>query len=380
MHLFVKNDKTPDLKSAKKLINKFQEESSNEEHFLIESYFDLVAYFRTLKFYLKLFVNYFKVKKYLRKYCYDENQLNLYPIFKSFFVNGMLGPEAANNAIRIILFERIDPAIFGQIGVLYLMENQAWEKALNSQIHQRNVRTFGVIHIFMRFWDIRFASMKMQARREKGCSSSLPDYILSNSPASTKQILKYGVETNRVQEVEALRYLISPINMKVSNSDNLNKRKILVLGEYSADLVRNQLEFIRRMKKLMDPEIEVLFRMHPSTPFNLTNYDRANLQISNKDLYADLEYCDEVICYSASTVAINIVVNDIKISVYKYAKVLDGMAGIKVFKFQSLEEYLSNYNDYTYENKQENNFRDLINADPKLQKWNRFILDLSKNS
>ncbi len=376
LHFFTKNELTENISDAKKLVCKFNLESQHETHELVESYFDFAVFIKSIWIYIKINSVFFRSKNFFRQIISTEKELSMYPITAGFILDNLLGRSAAKNAVHLALFENICFKIKEDSPLFYLMENQAWEKAAVFFSKRAGVKTMGVIHNFRKFWDFRFASLSIQKKRPNEGISLIPDLVFVNSASSYQEFLDYGFSQDEICEVEAVRYVQATSIQSKSKYTRQSPLQILVIGEYSDKVAIQQLNFLAQTKRELGALIKFVFRIHPSSNLSIPEQFNGVVHKSLNTLEQDLEDCDEVMAYSSSTAIIKVLQTNKMVRVYSYPMFFDGVAGLNVHTFTSVEDYIELIKQ-TLNNPQKKPeiFYDL-NTNVKLQKWNKFISNL----
>jgi surface carbohydrate biosynthesis protein (TIGR04326 family) len=376
LHFFAKNSGTKNLLEAKKVMRNFESTSQNTTHELIESYFDFRVMIKSFCIFLNFNILYFRSHRILMECELTADRLILHPVLIDYFRDNLVGRSAAKNALNLALFQRISLEINKKTLVYYLMENQAWEKAANIFLKNAGIKTMGVIHTYRRFWDFRFATLAIQKRRLPEESRFFPDFVLTNSAESTREFSNFGFPKNQILEVEAVRYLDRPLPENSKNRLPRSPLRILVIGEYLRNIAVEQLNFLREAKKSLGESVEFVFRAHPSCDFSVITEYRNYVKVNTGSFNQALVECDEVVAYSSSTAVINVLLAKKRIRIYRYPRLLDGMARLNLKSFLSLQEYLVQINNSLNSSEEESEIPILLNTDPKLPKWRKYISEL----
>ena len=104
---------------------------------------------------------------------------------------------------------------------LYLQENQGWELSfVNAWKKHDHGKLVSVQHSSVSFWDMRY----LNPYSKKNYPFS-PDFFAVNGNSARRHFEDFNYPTDKVIELEALRYL-----KLESLSDSNNKKGILILG------------------------------------------------------------------------------------------------------------------------------------------------------
>ncbi len=376
LHFFIKNNKTRNILEAKKIMQSFELESKTITHELVESYFNFRVYLKSVYTFFRINYIYFRSRSFLRERKLTAEQINLYPIMIDYVRNNLIGRAAAKNAVDLALFQKISLKLNSNSSVYYLMENQAWEKAAVYFLRNVQIKTIGVIHTFRRFWDFRFATLAIQKNRPDAGFGYIPDLTLANSASSIKEFLSFGFSQEQLFEVEAIRYLDHALVQNQKVRIHRSPLRILVIGEYLRNVAIDQLDFLLEAKKSLGESVEFIFRVHPSCDSSILDEYGDYVQKSSGSFNQDLAECDEVLAYSSSTAVIQVLQTGKRIRLFKYPKFLDGMSGLNIESFFSLQDYLDLIQKSFTSLKGELEISDILNTDPTLPKWNNYISEL----
>ena len=129
----------------------------------------------------------------------------------------MLGPVAISNALFLNLFEQVLKSQSYQKMGFYLLENQAWERALiYAWKASGHGDLIGVQHSTVRYWDLRYFSDFRNYERKNCNDMPIPDRVALNGKVSITAYRDGGYPENMLVEVEALRYLHLAEALKIS--------------------------------------------------------------------------------------------------------------------------------------------------------------------
>ena len=373
LHFFMKNNETKNISEAKNIMQNLDLKSKNVIHELVESNFNFRVFLTSIHIYFKINCLFFRSYSFFANSKVTEDNLNLYPIIIDYIRDNLIGRAAARNAIHIALFQKISSELKANSSVHYLMENQAWEKAAVYSLKSKGIKTIGVVHTYRRFWDFRFATLAIQKMRFLSNLESIPDLVLTNSSSSLNEFLEFGFTNNQVIEVEAIRYLDHALVQNQRALLQQSPLRVLVIGEYLRNVAIEQLNFLLEAKKSLGESVEFIFRIHPSCDSSITEEYQDYIQISSGSFNQDLAGCDEVMAYSSSTAVIQVLQTGKRIRLYKYPKFLDGMSGLDIDSFFSLEDYIALIQTSLTSPSKELDIVSVLNTDPTLPKWKNYI-------
>jgi surface carbohydrate biosynthesis protein (TIGR04326 family) len=205
----------------------------------------------------------------------NENQLTFFEEFISF------------NSIRNILFfyqfekffslNRINSKIF------FCFENQPWERIMLYFIKKNffKIKTYGVIHSAVRFWDFRFINFCNKNLKKLGYYN--PDNILCNSYFVKKILINNGFNKKNLLAVETLRYLnLKKIKLRKKILSKA-KTNILFLSDYDNNLNKHIISLITRFNS--NNNYKLFLKCHPLTPINIHQKNLTKINYIEEDSY-----------------------------------------------------------------------------------------------
>jgi surface carbohydrate biosynthesis protein (TIGR04326 family) len=192
------------------------------------------------------------------------------------------------------LFKKI--AKYQPAKLVYLFENQTWEKHLNAFSKVESLETIGVNHSTTRFWDLR-----LTVDATLNPITYLPGSLIANSGASRLDLEAMTQKLNIPVETSfALRYAYLA-KRKVGILLDPPK-KLLVCFGYNKSVTARLLDTVL---SISDTGLKIRLRFHPGVdlPRNLPDLSAIGIEHSNWNLETDLAWCDVVITDSMSSVS-----------------------------------------------------------------------------
>jgi surface carbohydrate biosynthesis protein (TIGR04326 family) len=219
----------------------------------------------------------------------------VYPLIRDELFRSWVGQPFLESLYFKKLFSKISSDTNTRL--FYPLENQTWEKHLNSTHCNRGALTFGVSHSTTRFWDLRLThDSSLDPNR------FLPTTVIANSGASSADLARLvkGSSTS-VKNLEALRfqYLARP---RLKSMDSSATKLLVCLG-YNSDVSRNLLKVV--IASAEEGTHVFRIRFHPGAPQkSFPNLEMTTtLELSKADLETDLNWCDSVISDSMSSIS-----------------------------------------------------------------------------
>ena len=151
--------------------------------------------------------------------------------------------------------------------IIYLCENQGWERLLCKIATVRGCRLSAVLHSEVRFWDLRYwYGLYLNKDHDE---SILPDDLLCKSSAEYKVFKGSRSYRSKIREVESLRrdegsgLVTADLEEKSSSLRTLPR--VLVFFDLEADRLSLMVNCICKLIHEFGSEIDLLCKYHPST-------------------------------------------------------------------------------------------------------------------
>ena len=267
VHLFDTSSSYPRSKEAGKIIKNLNNADTSPNHFFLDDYLDFVMFLKTFFIFTKFFfltsklmfsIHFLKIikKNFLLT---DQNYFVFFEEFISF--------NSIRNILFFFQFEKFFATNKIKSKIFYCFENQPWEKILLYFVKKNysKIKTYGVIHSSVRFWDFRFINFTNQNIKKIGYYN--PDKVLFNSHFANKILINNGFDKKNLYGVEALRYL----NLKKNKAKKKIPRKeivnILFLSDYDNSLNKHIIDLIKRYE--FNNNYKLFLKCHPLVPINI---------------------------------------------------------------------------------------------------------------
>jgi surface carbohydrate biosynthesis protein (TIGR04326 family) len=303
LHIYVKDGLLPSAKKARTLIQEINNrESGKQTHVTLASFLSISLLLQTLK-------DWYKVQKLKKTVC-KQVQLKsdyLWPLFEKDCQDSMSGIAAISNLQYFNLFERAMNELPVQKKGCYLQENQGWEFGFISSWrgagHGKNL--VGFPHSTVRYWDLRyfFDSRSYVSTCENNLP--LPDYVGINGSISKNSYIDGGYPQEGLIEIEALRYLYlknSCVSQIKNNKNRLQKKSLLVVGDYLKENTNKQLALLMTAFESIDQSVRYIIKPHPNCPINMQDLPGLNCEISTQPI-DELLLMSDIVYSSAVTSA-----------------------------------------------------------------------------
>lgn len=305
LHIYIKDELLPSAKKARTLIQKFNNRKSNKQtHVTLASFLSVLLLLQTLKDWYKIL----KLKKIVCKQVQLKSDY-LWPLLEKDCQDLISGVAAISNLLYFNLFERAMSELPTQNKGCYLQENQGWEFGFISSWrvagHGKNL--IGFPHSTVRYWDLRYFFDPRSYHTDKN-NLPLPDYIGVSGPVMRSSYIDGGYPQEGLIEVEALRYLHlhnSPVAQIKNNKNRLQKRTLLVVGDYLQENTNKQLALLTASFEDIDQSVRYIIKPHPACSIKMKDLPGLNCEISMQPIGELLLMSDIVYSSSVTSAAVD---------------------------------------------------------------------------
>lgn len=303
IHSYMKHKSLPSPRLAKNILKSFNSHSHLQDHIFIESFISPRIIFMTLLDWIRLKYLYINSRKFFsffkRKYRFE------FLLLKDDLHDSFFGIHSLQSLLYFNIFDSLFSSILSPDLILYLQENQSWERALIMQArHHISGNLVGVIHSTVRFWDLRYYS---DYRNFLSSTKEAPpdcDYSAVNSTVALNSLIESGYPSHKLLESEALRYShISESADKCFLSKSI--KTLLILGDYDYVNTFNQLLFLDSLPEGLLNDFYLLFRPHPSCYINLELFPNLCLNHSSDEIYSDITNSDIIFSCCATSASVD---------------------------------------------------------------------------
>jgi|GEM_PF-1740052 len=283
IHLFEKSNDCTNIGQASSLIDNLNRSSQFEFHTLVEQHISTVIVLQTLGDYFKGVVAGLKVNKQANlHFRLTEDGINFAPILAGDWRCSLFGKTAISGCLYLNIFEKIFKDFPIQEQGFYLLENQPWERSMVYAWKKNgHGRITGIPHTVVSYWDLRhFYSSKEYSES----NIYMPNLVAVNGPFSERLYLNSGFPKDKLERVEALRYLYLSDMKSSTGMPGKDKTRMLVLGDCNSEITDKQIRFAIDCVKLADHRIELVVKPHPLSPVTRSNFPQVNFTVVTQPL------------------------------------------------------------------------------------------------
>jgi len=282
-HFFGSTGDNSAILEAKKIINELNKDNhkKNIHHRLIEfelGFKDLLS--SMIKFLIIFF--YFISKKF---------KSALFPLIKKDYQISFFSGDLVKSFLLHSFFCRSLPKDLSKTSIIYVGENQPWEKSLADVAIQRGCQnSIFSIQTSLRFWDMRMYKPYITILKtlNKNKSQSFPSLFACNSKFSFNQMsIRLPLDILRIVENYRFNFDSSQINYEINKQ---SKPYILFVGEYSEKKTKEIFNLIKN-SIITKEGYKIIFKPHPSDNSNFyyenenkfNNFDKDIIKLNNSN-------------------------------------------------------------------------------------------------
>ncbi len=309
LHLYVRRGAVPNPRIAAARVKRFNAGSTREGfHALVDAYISWSIIRRVLRGWLTLGDVHKRLGAIEQVLDPVGQNVLLWPMMRQDWVASMRGTVAIENLLWMELFDRALAGIPPQTRGLYLLENQAWERALiHAWRKHGHGELIGVAHATVRFWDLRYFTDVRTLRSGASHPLPQPDVVALNGKAAIGAYLRAGFPMDGIVECEALRFAhLGDFNTTRKSRDSLpDKVKVLVLGDYLPSSNAKLFRMLEAATTHFAVRASFTVKSHPYLPIGAAEYPSLKLVTTSDSLGAILEDFDIVYSSNMTSAALD---------------------------------------------------------------------------
>ncbi|CAM8357115.1 TIGR04326 family surface carbohydrate biosynthesis protein [Candidatus Methylopumilus planktonicus] len=304
-HLFFMHPTVPSISKAFGLTNKFTFSSEGSEfHSLLEQPL-------TMKMLTTIVSDFFKIRcsisklKIISQIRPADSDIDLWPFHEGDWRRSLCGSETIDTCIKLSCFTHLLCAIPKQRLGIYIAENQPWEMVLiYAWKLNGHGRLIGAPHTTIRYWDLRYFHDSRSYSIKKINDMPLPDFLAVNGPVAKEIMVKNFYPTQKLIEVEALRFLYLNRRLgRLKRSKHKEQLRVLICGDFETKTTQTMLEWIVYLSKELPNEALFVFKPHPA--YHLKGRPHFKVEVSNEPLPELLARSDVVFTSNISSAAVD---------------------------------------------------------------------------
>ena len=304
------------VKEAVHYMNLFNRHEANFGHnqqtfSLLEEFYSRRLLWKTLGLFIKntvkSYIHWSKIGAVFK----DSSSVDLWPLFSEDVATSLRGPVAVDGILRTLLFEEMTKRQPKSVQkCIYLMENQAWEKALVYAQHKHTcAQVVGFAHASVRQLDFRYfhgVDYYQNPILQKVSKQIDPDYIAVNGDFAYQTLLENSVPAEKLVSTEAVRYLY--LSKYLERTHHVSPPEtLLVLTDIVLAASEEMLVMLKDAMPELPKTLSIVVKSHPFCSVDST-LAALGLQhavtLTDENLSSLLEGAGAVFCSNATSAAI----------------------------------------------------------------------------
>lgn len=228
-----------------------------QHHYLLHEFLTPQALFRVLLGFAELYLKGLTITRAAqRAFCFPGSAMNLFPVFAEEWRASLFGKAAIDGVVYLAIFRELARSNRAPC-VLYVWENQGWEKALIAACREASTeRTIGSQHATLPPLDLRAFPA--------GRDDLMPDILAVNGTAAQDEMLRSGSPPERLRKVSALRYLhLVGLRNYEAHPLPVERRTLLIVGGIMSTETRFQLHLLRTAVWALARYSRCIVKPHP---------------------------------------------------------------------------------------------------------------------
>ena len=309
IHHYSRSSVVPNTKTGNEYLRRINANAIDEGHHnFLDSFLTMDIIGKTITTWFSIVLRIFFIDRRLNNKISTCAKGWLWPLLNDDWKSSVFGTTAIQNILWFYLFDRAMSSLPKQNTGLYLCENQGWERALIyfwKKYGHGNL--IAVQHSAVRYWDLRYFDDPKIWDGNDILSQPHPDQIAINGPAAWKSFEDAYQPMEKMNEVEALRYLYLK-KLVTDNNDhdklNIQKKRILVLGDIVFTTTKSMLTLLESISEYLKHGWQLTLKPHPANPVKLEDYSKLDLELTEEPLRQLLPYFQIAITSTYTTAAL----------------------------------------------------------------------------
>lgn len=260
------------LRTAIRLCNRFNHEYKGKQRFLfLEECLAFSNIIGIVRDYVRLVCKAWKLRKIDTLFSVANSSVPLGMLFKNDWRESLIGACAIDGCIWLAKFQGMCDMLGPQYMALYIMEGQAWEKALlYAWKEKQSAKIVGNCHAIVRFFDFRYFNYgRLYEEQGQSFLNALPDKIAVNGLQPLRVMRESGVPEAKLILVEAIRYLYLNHFQHLQARETTTQKTLLCITDYFASSTRFQLKVLCELLTMPEySKLKVIVKPHPYFPIN----------------------------------------------------------------------------------------------------------------
>jgi surface carbohydrate biosynthesis protein (TIGR04326 family) len=378
--LFVKSKDFPNINGANAFIDRLNENQlSFDKHYLLEQNVSFNLIVKILRDYFKMIQISLRIRSVKNMFYMPGSKMNFWNLMYDDWRGSLYGITAISNCTFLNLFENLFKNMPEQKLGLYLMENQPWERAMIYSWKKNNHgQIIGVPHTAVSFWDLRHYFSKNEYERLD--SLIFPDKVALNGDSAVKAYNDFDFPNDKIEKVEALRYLyLANTNTNknkelIIKTNNLNK--LLVLCDIDLESTYKQLKLLINAINTIKFRVEITIKPHPLCSINKNDFPDLDFEVTNMPLGEIMPSYHTVFTSNPTAAVLDAYLLNKNVLIMHDCSTfnMSPLRGYKDVKFiKSSDDLVKSLTHFMKKNSYNSNNLDYFYLDNNLPKWRKLL-------
>ncbi len=361
-------------------------------HDCLDSFLSIKLIIQSIIIYFKIYLRFIFKRNIKKLFEPVGSNLSLWKVLRDDFNKSIYGVICFKNILWSLQIDKFLSELPTQKLMIYLMENQGWERALLHGWRKHGHKTIiGYQYGILRYWDLRYYTSFINKNKHEFIDFLQPNYVATSSEVAHKLFLEMGYNRNDLIKVENLRYnhlfdknkvsMVSRKQLQQPVSDQTaqynDRIKILILFDIDMAINKQLIQIINKIGNTKK-HIEWHVKFHSGKYFAHKDMINHKVKIVNGLLINILKNYDLALTVSNSGASIDAYILQIPLIIFKSNSNID-FSPFK--KFSNSVLFVNNENELreyliSFKIDQKNNIykNNLIWHDPGLTKWKNFLI------
>ena len=320
LHLFMPSPSIGDSREAQTLANRFNQRSpTSGRHSFHESYISPAVLVRVAATWLKLVVarvRLFRLGRLIRK---DGGKEWLWTLVRFDMRESLAGPSMVQNLLTVELVDRALADLPFQAVGFYLAEGRPEERALaHAWGKHGHGKLIAVVHATIAYWDLRYHFDPLVVTDTSEYRMPMGELTAVNGPAAREALLSSGLPSEKLVEVEALRYeYLTGIRAQQGSGNTNNSVRIVVIGEYRGPVTDQMLKTLESAVVENQLDVKCRFKPHPNYSVDAEKWQSIGLEVIDQPLRSLLDQVDLAVASSGSSAVVDAYMAGVPVAVYR---------------------------------------------------------------
>jgi len=237
--------------------------------YFLEEWLNLKDLFIMLVQYVRIAIKFFmNVGHISEEFRYSDKKIDIWDIFKKDWLYSFAGPTLVRGIMHYTAFSNVSRELGDDASVIYLAENQAWEKALNFVFRdKRKLKTIGIIHTFAPLLYLPYFNFEddLEVLGKEREAMPKPDCLACNGRTTLRLLQTSSWGRKKAFLWFAMRYKHLKTYLEHEIPWNVRQNKILVALPLNLKALKEMLFLIHQAFK-NEKDYRIIIKSHYGLP------------------------------------------------------------------------------------------------------------------